>query len=72
VDESLDDSGGRGRVDPGVLVGVVETALAGALGVAAAAGRWEVVAQIAEELAARRRAAARDDPASKRATRSAK
>ena len=55
VDESLDDSTGGARLAPEVLVGVVETALAEALGVAAEAGRWEIVAQLAEELAARRR-----------------
>ena len=55
VDESLDDSsGGGGRLEAGALVGVVETALAEALRLAAAAGRWEVVAQLAQELAARR------------------
>jgi hypothetical protein len=39
-----------------MLVGVVETALARALTLAAEAGRWEVVAQLAEELSARQRA----------------
>jgi hypothetical protein len=36
------------------LVGVVESALARALEAAAAAGKWEVVGQLAAELAARR------------------
>lgn len=55
LDDSLDESGGGGRLEPEALVGVVETALAEALRVAAAAGRWEIVAQLAEALAARRR-----------------
>jgi hypothetical protein len=56
VDDSLDDSGKRGRLPPDALVGVVETALAQALMLAAEAGRWELVAQLAEELSARHRA----------------
>jgi hypothetical protein len=36
------------------LVGVVETALARALELAARAGRWELVGQLARELEARR------------------
>jgi hypothetical protein len=56
VDESLDDSRGDGRLAPEALVGVVETALAEALRLAAEAKRWEIVAQLADELAARRRA----------------
>lgn len=59
LDESLDDSRGGGRLEPEALVGVVATALAQALKVAADAGRWDIVAQLAEELAARRRG--RDD-----------
>jgi hypothetical protein len=63
VDDSLDDStddssegqGSDGRLPPDALVGVVETALARALALAAEAGRWEIVAQLAEELAARGR-----------------
>jgi hypothetical protein len=54
LDDSLDDSGGGGRLEPEVLAGVVETALAEALGLAADAGRWEIVAQLADELAIRR------------------
>jgi hypothetical protein len=61
VDDSLDDSAsdsieGQGsdrRLPPDVLVGVVETSLARALMLAAEAGRWGIVAQLAEELAAR-------------------
>lgn len=57
VDDSPDDSieghGSDGRLPPDALVGVVETALARALALAAEAGRWEIVAQLAEELAAR-------------------
>jgi hypothetical protein len=45
---------------PEALFGVVETALAEALRLAAEAVRWEVVAQLAEELAARRRARGED------------
>jgi len=56
VDDSLDDSARRVRLPPDALVGVVETALARALTLAAEAGRWEIVAQLAEELAARQRA----------------
>jgi hypothetical protein len=37
LDESLDDSGGGGRLAPEALVGVVETALAEALRLAAKA-----------------------------------
>jgi len=44
------------RLAPEVLVGVVETALAAALRLAAEAERWEIVAQLAEELAVRRQA----------------
>jgi hypothetical protein len=55
VDDSADDSGKHGRLPPDALVGVVETALARALMLAAEAGRWEIVAQLAEELAARGR-----------------
>jgi hypothetical protein len=59
VDDSLDDStdgsAKRRRLPPEVLVGVVETALARALMLAAEAGRWEIVAQLAEELTARGR-----------------
>jgi hypothetical protein len=58
VDESLDDSGGGGRLEAQALVGVVETALAEALRLAAEAERWEIVAQLAEEPAARRKACA--------------
>jgi hypothetical protein len=63
VNDSLDDSGERqgsdGRLPVEALVGVVETALAKALALAAQAGRWEIVVQLAEELATRRRARAR-------------
>jgi hypothetical protein len=55
VDDSTDDSAKRRRLPPDALVGVVETALARALTLAAEAGRWEIVAQLAEELAARGR-----------------
>jgi hypothetical protein len=55
VDESLDVSSGGGRLAPDALVGVVATALAEALRLAAEAERWEIVAQLAEELAIRRR-----------------
>ena len=54
MDESLDVSSGGGRLAPEALVGVVATALAEALRLAAEAERWEIVAQLAEELAARR------------------
>jgi hypothetical protein len=53
VDDSLDDSSGSARLAPEALVGVVETALAEALRLAAEAERWEIVVQLAEELAAR-------------------
>jgi hypothetical protein len=56
LDESLDDSSGSWWLRPEALVGVVETALAAALRLAAQAQRWELVARLAEELAARRRA----------------
>jgi hypothetical protein len=49
-----DDSGGAARGPMADLRGVVETALASALKLAAEAQRWELVAQLAEELAARR------------------
>jgi hypothetical protein len=55
VDDSVDDSVRRNRLPPEALVGVVETALARALILAAEAGRWEIVVQLAEELAARQR-----------------
>jgi len=55
VDDSLDDFGKHGRLPPDARVGVVETALARALMLAAEAGRWEIVAELAEELAARGR-----------------
>jgi hypothetical protein len=54
-DESLDDSGGGGQLEPDVLARVVETALGDALRLAAEAGRREIVVQLAEELVARRR-----------------
>jgi hypothetical protein len=56
LDDSADDSRTRGRLPPEALVGVVDTALARAMALAAEAGRWEIVAQLAEELAARQRA----------------
>jgi hypothetical protein len=60
VDDSLDDSsegqGSHGRLPAEALIGVVETALSRALTLAAEAGRWEIVVQLAEELAARQRA----------------
>jgi hypothetical protein len=66
VDESLDDCADDwshgGRLPPDALVGVVETALARALTLAAEAGRWEIVAQIAEELAARGRGHGKSAP----------
>lgn len=46
----------HGMVEQFELIGVVEPALARALVLAAKAQRWEIVAQIATELAARRRA----------------
>jgi hypothetical protein len=52
LDDSADDSQRRGRLLPEALLGVVETALARVLMLAAEAWRWEIVAQIAEELAA--------------------
>jgi hypothetical protein len=52
----VDDSIWHGRLPPDVLVGVVETTLARALTFAAEARRWEIVAQLAEALAARQRA----------------
>ena len=55
LDDSLDESSRDGRPAPEALVGVVETALAEALRLAAEAERWEIVVQLAEELAARRR-----------------
>lgn len=55
LDDSLDESSAAGRLAPETLVGVVETALAATLRLAAGAERWELVAQLAEELAARRR-----------------
>lgn len=54
VDDSLDDSGSARRLAPGALVGVVETALGEALRLAAEAQRWELVAQLADELLVRR------------------
>lgn len=45
-----------GELPPGMLVGVVETALAEALALAARAGRWEIVGQLARELEQRRAA----------------
>lgn len=56
LDDSLDESSAAGRLAPETLVGVVETALAAALRLAAEAERWEIVAQLAEELASRLRA----------------
>ena len=55
LDDSEDDSGKRRRLPPEALVGVVETALAEALKFAAEARRWDIVLQLAEELATRRR-----------------
>jgi hypothetical protein len=57
VDDSLDESSDARRLPPEALVGVVETVLAEALRLAAEAERWEIVAQVAEELAARRKIA---------------
>ena len=54
LDESLDVSSGGGRLAPEALVGVVATALAEAVRLAAEAERWEIVSQLAKELAARR------------------
>ena len=54
LDESVDDSRASGRLAPQELAGVVETALAAALRLAAESKRWEIVVQLAEELAARR------------------
>jgi hypothetical protein len=53
LDESLDDSPSAGHLAPEKLAGVVETALAEALRLAAEAKRWAIVAQLADELAAR-------------------
>ena len=64
VDDSLDESSGGRQLAPDALVGVVETALAEALRLAAGAERWEIVAQIANELADRRRARDGDKHAS--------
>jgi hypothetical protein len=50
----VDDSGSVDALAEGALVGVVETALAEALQLAAQAGRWTVVEQLARELEARR------------------
>lgn len=59
VDDSLDDSNSTlvngNRLPPVALIGVVETALARALTLAAEAGRWGIAAQLAEELSARGR-----------------
>jgi hypothetical protein len=60
-DESL-DSHGAGRLAPEALLGVVETALAEALRVAAEAQHWEIVLQLAEELGARLRARRETEP----------
>ena len=49
LDDSLDVSSGGGRLAPEALVGVVATALAEALRLAAEAERWEIVAQLAED-----------------------
>jgi hypothetical protein len=65
TDESLDDSSEGEPLAPEALVGVVETALAGALRLAAAAERWELVEQLTHELAARRR---RRDPSGEAST----
>jgi hypothetical protein len=54
LDDSLDDSSVDRELPPDALVGVVETALAEALVLAARAGRWTIVAQIARELELRR------------------
>ena len=51
LDDSLDESSGGRRLAPKALIGVVETALAEALRLAAKAERWRIVAQHAEELA---------------------
>ena len=71
VDDSTDDSsegqGSDGRLPPDALVGVVETALARALELAAEAGRWEIVAQLAEELAARGRGRGNSAPGARSA-----
>jgi hypothetical protein len=53
----LDESSDARRLPPEALVGVVATVLAEALRLAAEAERWEIVAQVAEELAARRKIA---------------
>ena len=59
MDDSLDDSSSDGWLAPEALVGVVETALAQAPRLAAAAAeRWDIVRQLAEELTARRNGAA--------------
>jgi hypothetical protein len=50
-----DPSGSTAPLATEALVGVVETALAETLRLAAEAERWELVAQLAEELAKRRR-----------------
>ena len=55
---ALDDSVHTAPLDPKALTGVVETALAKALQLAADAQRWELVVQLAEELANRRSARA--------------
>ena len=71
VDDSADDStegqGIDGRLPPDALVGVVETVLARALALAAEAGRWEIVAQLAEELAARGRGRGNSAPGARSA-----
>lgn len=59
MDDSLDESSDARRLAPEALVGVVETVLAQALRLAAEAERWEIVAPLAEELAARRRSRGR-------------
>jgi len=56
VDDSLDDSLHTAPLDPKAFAGVVETALAKGLQLAADAQRWEIVAQLAEELATLRSA----------------
>jgi predicted RNA binding protein YcfA (HicA-like mRNA interferase family) len=53
LDDSLDESSAVGRFAPEAQVGVVETALAAALRLAAKAERWEIVAQLAEERGSR-------------------